>query len=211
MSSILTSAVLTSAVLTSAVLASTFGSSALTLSLAVPAGLSSDEATSSGVASSFDVSPSLTETLCSVAGSALLPVDVASDIVTGAFDAGKVLPASAVRVCSRNGAEAFGSSIAGLTLSPCPMVDLSSTAASVMAGLAFTSAAAALSAFAAMGASDFGSSAAIGCGTTFNAARSGCEKLAGVISPGVTTTRAPILGQFHIFMAKAMGRRMKPW
>jgi len=35
-------------------------------------------------------------------------------------------------------------------------------------------------------------------------------KLAGVITPGVTMTRAPILVQFHIFMAKAIGMRMQP-
>ena len=34
---------------------------------------------------------------------------------------------------------------------------------------------------------------------------SGCEKLAGVMSPGVTTTLAPILVQFHIFTANAIG------
>ena len=49
-----------------------------------------------------------------------------------------------------------------------------------------------------------------GCGTTFCATSSGCEKLAGVISPGVTMTRAPILVQFHIFTANAIGMRMQP-
>ena len=67
----------------------------------------------------------------------------------------------------------------------------------------------ALSDFGAEGASTCGS--VIGCGMTFCAASRGWEKLAGVISPGVTTTRAPILVHFHIFMAKAMGMRMQPW
>ena len=49
-----------------------------------------------------------------------------------------------------------------------------------------------------------------GCGTTFCATSNGCEKLAGVIWPGVTMTRAPILVQFHIFTAKAIGMRMQP-
>ena len=49
-----------------------------------------------------------------------------------------------------------------------------------------------------------------GCGTTFCATSNGCEKVAGVIAPGVMMTRAPILVQFHIFMAKAVGMRMQP-
>ena len=49
-----------------------------------------------------------------------------------------------------------------------------------------------------------------GCGTTFCATSNGCEKLAGVIAPGVMTTRAPILVQFHIFTANAIGMRMQP-
>ena len=60
------------------------------------------------------------------------------------------------------------------------------------------------------GASAFGSSAMTGCGTTFCATSSGWEKFAGVISPGVTMTRAPILVQFHIFTANAIGMRMQP-
>ena len=75
---------------------------------------------------------------------------------------------------------------------------------------AAASASAALSAFAAGGASGFGSLAATGCGAIFCVASRGCEKLAGVISPGVMTTRAPILVQFHIFVANAIGMRMQP-
>src|SRR6202035_5208040 len=91
----------------------------------------------------------------------------ASYVVTGVFDAGRALLASAVRVGSVRGAAALASSIAGLTLSACPMVDRSSIAASAIAGLVLASASAALSVFVALGASDFGSSAAIGCGATF--------------------------------------------
>ena len=36
------------------------------------------------------------------------------------------------------------------------------------------------------------------------------QNLAGVIWPGVMMTRAPILVQFHIFMANAVGMRMQP-
>ena len=36
------------------------------------------------------------------------------------------------------------------------------------------------------------------------------EKLIGDISPGVTITRAPILVQFHILVANAIGMRMQP-
>ena len=82
--------------------------------------------------------------------------------------------------------------------------------ASATTGLGAASASAALSACVAGGASACGSLAATGFGTTLFVASSGCEKLAGMISPGVTTTLAPILVQFHIFMAKAMGMRMQP-
>src|SRR5580692_12822819 len=58
--------------------------------------------------------------------------------------------------------------------------------------------------------SAFVSSTATGCGTTFTAASKGCEKLAGVTSPGVTMTRAPILVQPYILTAKAIGMRMQP-
>src|ERR1700681_4677919 len=98
----------------------------------------------------------------------------------------------------------------GFTPSSCPTVDLSSRLASEVTGLGVASASAAMSAFAAGGASACGSLAATGFGTTLRAARRGCEKLAGVISPGVTTTLAPILVQFHIFTAKDMGMRMQP-
>src|ERR1700722_14487266 len=100
--------------------------------------------------------------------------------------------------------------MADLTPSLCPTVDLSSRFTAEAAGLTVVSALDALSDFTAGGASTCGSLAAVGCGTTFCAASSGCEKLEGVISPGVTTTRAPILVQFHIFMAKAIGMRMQP-
>src|ERR1700687_2831659 len=103
---------------------------------------------------------------------------------------------------------ATGSDITGFAPSPWPTVDLSSRLAAEIAGLIGVSASDALSDFGAEGASAWGS--VIGCGTTFCAASSGWEKLAGVISPGVTTTRAPILVQFHIFTAKAMGMRMQP-
>ncbi len=49
----------------------------------------------------------------------------------------------------------------------------------------------------------------MGGGTRTEASR-GCEKLRGVISPGATMTRAPILVQFHIFTANANGMRMQP-
>src|SRR3954452_23767524 len=62
----------------------------------------------------------------------------------------------------------------------------------------------------ALSAFSFGCSAAVGWLAVFCATSSGCEKLAGVISPGVTTTRAPILVQPHILMAKAVGMRMQP-
>ena len=118
---------------------------------------------------------------------------MASVIVTGAFVAGKAALASAVWV---NGA-AGGSLMTGFTPPSCPTVGLSSRSD-------------ALSVFAADGASGFGSLATAGCGATFCAIRRGCEKSAGVVSPGVTTTRAPILVQPHIFTAKAMGMRMQP-
>ena len=92
----------------------------------------------------------------------------------------------------------------------CPMADLSSRLASEITDLGAASASAALSAFVAEGASACGSLVAMGFGTTLFSARRGCEKLAGVISPGVTTTLAPILVQFHIFTAKDMGMRMQP-
>src|SRR6185369_8288457 len=56
----------------------------------------------------------------------------------------------------------------------------------------------------------FGSTAATGCGATFWVGSSACAKVAGVSSPGVTTTRAPIRVQFHILMANAIGMRMQP-
>src|SRR6266700_7178459 len=112
----------------------------------------------------------------------------ASDIVA-LLDA--VLPlASAVRVGSRS--PGVVSSAAALTPSGWPTVDRSSREA---AGLA---------------APAFGSAAATGCGATLSVGSSGCAKLAGIISPGVTTTRAPILVQFHILMANAIGIRMQP-
>ncbi len=89
-----------------------------------------------------------------------------------------------------------------------PTVDRSSSFASEIAGVIEGVASDALSDFAAGGASACGSAA--GWGATFSVTSSGCEKLAGVISPGVTTTRAPILVQFHIFMANAIGMRMQP-
>src|SRR6266702_4915706 len=55
-----------------------------------------------------------------------------------------------------------------------------------------------------------GSRFAAGCGGTRNEASIGWAKLCGVISPGVTSTRAPILVQFHIFTANAIGMRMQP-
>src|SRR6202011_1113291 len=72
-----------------------------------------------------------------------------------------------------------------------------------------TSAAEAVSAFGADGTSACGASGA-GCGAALCATSSGCEKLAGLISPGAMTTRAPILVQFHILMAKAVGMRIQP-
>src|ERR1700676_5276117 len=87
------------------------------------------------------------------------------------------------------------------------MVGRSSRFASETVGLLVVPASDALSAFGATGASACGSPAA--CGTTFCVTSSGCEKLAGDISPGVTTTRAPILVQFHILTANAIGMRMQ--
>ncbi|WP_442868572.1 pentapeptide repeat-containing protein [Bradyrhizobium sp. CCBAU 51745] len=55
-----------------------------------------------------------------------------------------------------------------------------------------------------------GSRLAAGCGGTRREASIGCEKLCGVIWPGVTITRAPILVQFHILTANAIGMRMQP-
>ena len=135
------------------------------------------------------------------------PDDVASVIVTGAFVAGNAALASAVWV---SGAGAGGSLMPGLTPPSCPTVGLSSRLAAEIAGLTAPFASDALSVFAAEGASEVGSLAAAGCGTTFCAISRGCEKSAGVISPGVTTTRAPILVQPHIFTAKAIGMRMQP-
>ena len=125
--------------------------------------------------------------------SALAADGVASLIVTGVL-AGIELLASAVRVCC---AEAW------------PTVDRSSRLASELIALIEGPASAPLSPLIA-GASVFGSSAMTGCGTTFCAISNGCEKFAGVISPGVTITRAPILVQFHILVAKAIGMRMQP-
>ena len=92
-------------------------------------------------------------------------------------------------------------------------VDRSSRLAAEFSDLMAMPASAPLSLFTA-GASAFGIDRLwqwnAGCGTTFCATSSGCEKLAGVISPGVTTTRAPILVQFHIFTANAIGMRMQP-
>src|SRR5258706_12239062 len=92
----------------------------------------------------------------------------------------------------------------------CPTVDLRSTLASTIAGLDAVSPAAALSAWAAGGASACGSVAATGFGTTLLVATRGCEKLAGVISPGVAMTLAPIFVQVPILTAKALGLRMQP-
>src|SRR5260370_23708373 len=108
------------------------------------------------------------------------------------------------------GEEAAGSVITVFMPLWCPTVDLSSRLAHEITGLDAASASTALSACAAGGASACGSLAATGFGTTLFVASSGCEKLAGTISPGVTTTLAPILVQFHIFTAKAMGMRMQP-
>src|SRR5258705_12611241 len=99
----------------------------------------------------------------------------------------------------------------GFTPLSCPTVDLRSTPASTIAGLDAVSPAAALSAWAAGGASACGSLAATGFGTTLLVASRGCEKLAGGISPGGTVTLAAILVQLHILTAKAMGMRMQPW
>ena len=55
-----------------------------------------------------------------------------------------------------------------------------------------------------------GSRLAAGCGGTRTEASSGCEKFCGDIWPGETITRAPILVQFHIFTANAIGMRMQP-
>ena len=134
------------------------------------------------------------------------PDEVASVIVTGAFVGGKAALASAVWV---NGA-AGGSLMTDFTPPSCPTVGFSSRLAAEIAGLPAPFASDALSVFAAEGASEVGSLAAAGCGTTFCAISRGCEKSAGVISPGVTTTRAPILVQPHIFTAKAIGIRMQP-
>ena len=92
----------------------------------------------------------------------------------------------------------------------------STTVATDISGLLMESAAAALSPFAVTSAltsvltSVLGTSTATGWGTTFWVTRSGCEKLAGVSSPGVTTTRAPILVQPYIFTANAIGIRIQP-
>jgi hypothetical protein len=94
----------------------------------------------------------------------------------------------------------------GFAPAACPTVDLISKLACEEAGLIVASEA--LSDFGAGGVSACGSLA--GCGTALCSASNGCEKLAGLISPGVMTTRAPILVQFHIFTAKAVGIRMQP-
>src|SRR6202051_4993741 len=88
------------------------------------------------------------------------------------------------------------------------MVGRNSRFASETADLLTIAASDALSVFGATGASACGSLAVPG--TTFCVTSSGCEKLAGDISPGATTTRAPILVQFHILTAKAIGMRMQP-
>ena len=124
----------------------------------------------------------------------------ASDIVTTALVAGIEPLASAVRACSRRDVEIEDA---------CPTVDRSSIPSSGMAGLVTELASAPLSDFVA-GASVFGSPAIAGCGANFCATSSGWEKLAGDISPGVTMTRAPILVQFHIFVANDIGIRMQP-
>src|SRR5579871_5679665 len=95
-------------------------------------------------------------------------------------------------------------------LSGCPTVGRSPILASVTAGVALMSACAGLSGAFTATASDFVSSTATGCGTTLSAASSGCEKFAGVTSPGVTMTRAPILVQPYSLTAKAIGMRMQP-
>src|SRR5436190_10263658 len=56
-----------------------------------------------------------------------------------------------------------------------------------------------------------GSAAATEAAAGFWVASKRWEKLLGVISPGVTTTRAPIRVQLHSLTAKAIGMRMQPW
>src|SRR6185369_8408049 len=134
----------------------------------------------------------------SLTGWTLVADGVASDMVMTPFVAGNAPRASAVWVCSRSAAA-------------CPTVDRSSRPVSELAfaGLVALPASAPLSLFTA-GASVAGSLAMRGCGTTFCATSNGCVKLAGVIWPGVMMTRAPILVQFHIFTANAIGMRMQP-
>jgi len=93
-----------------------------------------------------------------------------------------------------------------------PTVERSSSFASaVSVGLPTSRVASApLSDFTPSGASTCGASSATGCGATFCVISRGCENGAGLISPGVTSTRAPILVQFHILTANAAGMRMQP-
>ena len=86
---------------------------------------------------------------------------------------------------------------------------LRTTQLSVGTVTVFVSGSTALSTFASAEASVFGSAVA-GRGWTLKVASSGCEKLAGVTSPGVMITRAPIFVQFHILTAKDIGMRMQP-
>src|SRR5262249_24824169 len=94
----------------------------------------------------------------------------------------------------------------GDAASPRPTDDRSSSLVSTTSGLS----AAPLSALVASGASFAVSADTCGCGCTFVPGSRGCEKLTGEISPGVTSTRAPIRVQFHILIANASGMRMQP-
>src|ERR1700684_1831199 len=143
------------------------------------------------------------------AGMAMALERIAPDKATGNLVIGKAL-ASAVRVCSCNSAVAGAASVMDLAPLSCPTVDLNSRSAAEFAGFVGASASDILSPFAGGGASAFGSSAATGSGTIFCAKSSGCEKPVGIISSGVTTTRAPILVQPYIFTAKAIGIRIQP-
>src|SRR5665213_3258236 len=172
-------------------------------------GLSSEDAASAvlsvisvvtGSASDFTVSDFGSVATMPALSAATGAETFASDIVMGAGAA----PASAVWVCSLNGAGAVGSLSIADRWSSCPTVDRS---ASFGSGIA-VSVLATLSLFA--DASGLGASAATGCGTTFCVTSSGCEKGSGFISPGVTITRAPIRVQPYILTAKAIGMRMQP-
>src|SRR5258708_34402527 len=95
----------------------------------------------------------------------------------------------------------------GVTPLWCPTVDLSSTLAPSITGLGAASAAAAFSACVGGGASACGSLAATGFGTTLFVASSGCEKLAGVISPGGMVLLAHIVVRFHLVTGEGMDIR----